>query len=170
MLKRFARRSLGPCCRCTRRCVARVGCHGTRRSKDDRRCSPVASSVDSCWTHLRRSKTIQDSLCSARTPSDYTSPLCAIPLAQAFCHEPSHISTLASTTAISEHFRTRLPAPLLGVPGTFCVCSRRRDEMIKSAPAVCSSAPSAFVHPSCTAQARLHVGKDGIPLRPSGPS
>ena len=54
--------------------------------------------------------------------------------------------------------------------GPFCFCSRRRDEMIKSAPAVCSSAPSAFVHPSYQAQARSRAQgrnptKASIPLR-----
>jgi hypothetical protein len=106
----------------------------------------------------------------ARTRSRSTSPLCAVPLAQSFCREPSNISTLTSTTAgISEHFRTpSLPPPplLLGVPGTLCVCSRRHDETIKSAPTVCSSASSAFVHPSFQAQACSLARKDGIPLTP----
>ena len=94
---------------------------------------------------------------SARTQSHFTTPLCAVPLAQSFCHEPSNISTLTEQPG---YYNTS------EVPGPFCVCSRRHDEMIKSAPAVCSSASSASAHPSCNAQARSRVRKDGLPLRP----
>ena len=103
------------------------------------------------------------SLRSARTWSNFTSSALQSRL---HSHAPSNIRTLSNGRnlgALTHSLAcprapslapTVPPPPLLGVPGPFCVCSQRHYEIIKSAPTEHSSAPSAFAHPSCKAQAR----------------
>jgi hypothetical protein len=99
------------------------------------------------------------------------SPACTAMRPQTYAHSATgviseHLPTPSRVPSLRPSLRPSPHPPLLGVPGSFCVCSQRHNEMIKSAPTEHSSAPPAFVHPSYQAQARSRARKDGIPLRP----